>query len=157
MTVDTKGIRKELEGRNDFASQVILNLCDAYDKAIEFMNAGLKNQIDSIQGEADKTVERILDGHDELESKLEKFQWRPIETAPKDGVSVLVYIPCIGMREAYYNEAEQWFVDSAKFSNQEECRGWWWVVTASGSSEKFEDWNQPTHWMPLPNKPEGEK
>ena len=63
-----------------------------------------------------------------------EMEWRPIETAPKDGTLVLV-----GHETAVFD-------------------GWWdensggWV---DGSTDMYEDLivYQPTHWMPLPASP----
>jgi hypothetical protein len=64
-------------------------------------------------------------------------QWRPIETAPKDGTAILLGHEC------------------AAFS------GWWddeyeWV---DGETSMFGDLTsyEPTHWMPLPQPPQSER
>lgn len=61
-----------------------------------------------------------------------KSQWKPIETAPKDGRPVLVYDPGLG------------YPYVCRFRH-----GIW--VEASG--EEF-NVSFPTHWMPLPDPPE---
>jgi len=67
-------------------------------------------------------------------------EWEPIETAPKDGTVVL-----IAMRNDY---------GAGAFS----VRSGWWMNTGCRP-----DWSccissqKPTHWMPLPPLPEGEK
>lgn len=60
--------------------------------------------------------------------------WRPIETAPKDGTEVLVYVP--RRLGAIYAAA------SNPTGNQ------WWARNMGDL--------RPTHWMPLPTPPEGE-
>ena len=67
-------------------------------------------------------------------------EWEPIETAPKDETVIL-----IAMRNDYGEGA---------FS----VRSGWWMNTGCRP-----DWSccissqKPTHWMPLPPLPEGEK
>jgi hypothetical protein len=62
--------------------------------------------------------------------------WQPIETAPKDGRAVLLWIPApAGMVElCYWNTAkdQDHWLESCGFRLQE----------------------QPTHWMPLPEPPQ---
>lgn len=65
-----------------------------------------------------------------LLDELEARQWQPIETAPKDGSSVLLWVPENGeAQKGYYCDMEFWVVE--------------------GMGEK------PTHWMPLPLGPGG--
>jgi len=58
-------------------------------------------------------------------------QWQPIETAPKDGTEVLVYVP--RRLGPIYAEARN------VTGNQ-----WWGRVLGN---------LRPTHWMPLPEPP----
>ena len=65
--------------------------------------------------------------------------WRPIETAPKDGTSILVS-----------DGAE---VDQAEFWDD---RGYWVAIggkCAAGNGLGYD----PTHWMPLPPAPGSEQ
>jgi hypothetical protein len=63
-------------------------------------------------------------------------QWQPIETAPKDGTPILVYM------EESIIEAE-WKYEQ-----------WWPVVLPShGCGCCSHDNDEPTHWMPLPEPP----
>lgn len=57
-------------------------------------------------------------------------EWRDIETAPKDGETVLAWIPQIGLPGAVY------------------CSNGRWYWTTSGGFAGF-----PKHWMPLPTPP----
>lgn len=63
------------------------------------------------------------------------MEWKPIETAPKDGSRVLTYR--YGFRESM---AVAWFNNSG-------CGVERWVPV-NGSA-----WPDPTHWMPLPAPP----
>lgn len=57
--------------------------------------------------------------------------WRPIESAPKDGTSVLLFT-VDGVMEGYFSH------------------GSWQNYVCGGPAEYF-----PTHWMPLPTPPNG--
>ena len=62
-------------------------------------------------------------------------QWRPIETAPKDGTVILAFraLPCgPEMSSVAWKHSEHAFGNS----------GW-----------HYPEWNGPTHWMPLPSAP----
>ena len=62
------------------------------------------------------------------------FEWQPIETAPKDGTSALIFAP--------FGIVEAWFCgDDGSYQ---------WVCY----DDKFQlDEHEPTHWMPLPAPP----
>jgi hypothetical protein len=61
------------------------------------------------------------------------MQWRPIETAPRDGTEFLAYRPDAGVFTASYDdEQECWFANY-------------------GFEDIVDD--LPTHWMPLPPPP----
>lgn len=65
------------------------------------------------------------------------WPWQPIESAPKDGESVILHEP-----------------------HEEPTVGWWsryrhkWVALRSGYDENIDDNTKPTHWMPLPSPPQ---
>ena len=65
--------------------------------------------------------------------------WQPIETAPKDGRSLLIWSADEGIDLAHHNDWGRWQVQE----------------TADYDNEYFVDL-KPTHWMPLPEPPEGE-
>jgi len=66
-------------------------------------------------------------------------EWQPIETAPKDGKWVLVYVNAWGRHEF----AVCFFRDDK------------WVYVDSNFEDINEDieFGAPTHWMPLPEPP----
>ena len=73
-------------------------------------------------------------------------EWQPIETAPKDGTSILVYFGTIGVRQVAWTEPsyadwEIWCVDDNKHG----------PYALRGYSD--EGPRAPTHWMPLPPLP----
>jgi len=75
---------------------------------------------------------------DVLERNL--MRWQPIETAPTDGSSVLVFLP----GSKYVRNQ----ITSGYWSDHQQCRCW----IAGGYMQKD---NPPTHWMPYPDGPDG--
>ena len=71
---------------------------------------------------------------------LDNMIWRPIETAPTDGTSVLVFLP--GSRYVRHK------ITSGYWDDHQKCRCW----IAAGYMQKD---NPPTHWMPYPDAPDG--
>jgi hypothetical protein len=75
-------------------------------------------------------------------------EWKPIETAPKDGTAVLLYGPdlptpvvaTLKMHELVRSYPSKGFGRSVTFKWHDTVRG-------------FEVYPPPTHWMPLPSPP----
>lgn len=82
--------------------------------------------------------DRFLDRADRILTILRKAEWRPIETAPKDGTEVLVFEPS--------REGVQAWLGSGWFDNS-----LGWLDNARSSLHL-----NPTHWMPLPESPASE-
>jgi hypothetical protein len=70
---------------------------------------------------------------------LEKYRWRPIETAPKDGTWILVYKPF----NLYGFDDSEWYVDKYIVRWADEC----WNISMEDKVA------YPTHWMPMPKPP----
>lgn len=86
----------------------------------------------------------------ELKEKLKRFEWRSIESAPRDSEDIIVYVDVATIpivRCAYWSDGEEWSVSG--FDSQEQASGWW-AHTSSCGAEKMDDIYYPTHWMPLP-------
>ena len=70
----------------------------------------------------------------------EARRWKPIETAPKDGTSILIYIPAF----------KEWtaIVAQSHFYKAGRGKGYWWDFANM----------DPTHWTAIPAPPtkEGE-
>lgn len=90
-----------------------------------------------------------------LKREREGMAWRPIETAPKDGTTVLVYVP----GETLYPTAASY--DSREYFAKEYGdpeympEGWRWENGYPG--DFHEEVIDPTHWLPLPSPPESER
>lgn len=70
--------------------------------------------------------------------------WQPIETAPKDGTTILCYFPLEGLGKSWCRVVPVFFDEHIGF------KGWTFASrAASGFSRGFE----PTHWQPLPEPP----
>lgn len=81
-------------------------------------------------------------------------KWLPIETAPKDGTSIIVYYvfaeqPIVHI--AFWDEGEYWA--DQKFPNQDEARGWWSYTRGSVTQEKLDEHRTPLYWIPIPDTP----
>lgn len=63
------------------------------------------------------------------------MKWLPIETAPRDGTRIL--------------GACKYFVDIC-YTEHKHGEDRWMTALC----ESFGGWEEPTHWMPLPDKPE---
>jgi hypothetical protein len=81
--------------------------------------------------------------------------WQPIETAPKDGTSILILrgetIPDIPLIEvASYSDGaaaeELGYREFAKYGA--------WMVWNAPDNWYLVDVAEPTHWMPLPETPD---
>ncbi len=76
-------------------------------------------------------------------------QWQPIETAPKDGTDILLYLPRSNRKIhlGHYHESET--REHGKITHTNKA---WWVSSCS-SFAKDED-ESISHRMPLPKAPE---
>jgi hypothetical protein len=85
------------------------------------------------------------------------IDWQPIETAPKDGTSVLVCyefatVPIAHIAHYDNDEHDQW--ENQGFESKDQVIGWWTYLENSVSQHRLEGFNTPTHWAPL-NLPKG--
>lgn len=75
-------------------------------------------------------------------------EWRPIETAPKDGTPILIWQP----DNRHHDE-----IDGCKFDDPRYAIGYWRAWAKSEWDMGWGNRNQahvnPTHWMPLPAPP----
>ena len=82
----------------------------------------------------DAQVVHMTDALRAIARALSGSEWRPIESAPKDGTEVLC---------AWHAMAtDRWIIEGCWFLNNQWRVGW------------DETEVQPTHWMPLPAAPE---
>lgn len=70
------------------------------------------------------------------------MEWQPIETAPKDGIEILVYVPPSAYRNGYVRSV-QW---------RERDIDYWHVEDNKNGPFPLRG-GIPTHWMPLPEPP----
>jgi hypothetical protein len=85
--------------------------------------------------------------------------WQPIETAPRDGSSVLLFTTCHGICEAWFSQGE-WSDDTP--ISPREYSGSAWVCCDDAFSIEVEELGgdgpgyhdgTATHWMPIPVSP----
>ena len=65
------------------------------------------------------------------------MKWQSIKTAPKDGREILVYHKVAGFMSISYWED-----------------GVGWVKASEDGFDAFNEEEQPTHWMPVPEPPD---
>lgn len=90
---------------------------------------------------AEPLAREYLALRDALDAAETREAWQPIETAPRDGTEVIVYVP-----------SNEW-VGAAWYSQRTKL---WPPVYEDDLSEEGEPLNVglPTHWRPLPTPPE---
>jgi hypothetical protein len=77
--------------------------------------------------------------------------WQPIETAPRDGTDVLLYVP----RPSRYPELIYPPIQCVGHWRDDLADGWWRLSYVEGYEYDTELNNyHPTHWQPLPTAPE---
>lgn len=74
--------------------------------------------------------------------KIEKF-WQPIETAPKDGTTVLLSGPYNDVSTAYWLDGE-WHIQSD---------GMRAIENQSDFGTTYRTFDYPDFWMPVPRRP----
>lgn len=95
---------------------------------------------------------------DEAIKRLESLTWQSIETAPKDGTHILVYlnvasVPVVHI--AWFRSHEEWEASGQFLGDDtvEEWLGWWSYTRGSVTQEKLDGYREPRFWMPLPATP----
>ena len=68
--------------------------------------------------------------------------WQLIETAPKDGSSILVIFDLYELPVVVF-----WHVDEGNPFEGEPACSWWWD---DGRSGRCEDGSKPLYWSPIP-------
>lgn len=77
--------------------------------------------------------------------------WHPIETAPKDGASVLLLFEdgemSVAYYDAYYEQGNSGYDGRSDYAGISA-----WIEPCSGE-QIYLHYGTPTHWMPLPEPP----
>ncbi len=106
--------------------------------------------------------------NEKLRAALEEAvgAWRPIETAPKDGTTVLLFCPRGdgNQNSAYRVTCGDWLSDPGGTTEYRDAQGRWLDQDDRDSFEGWISWDggfseetmMPTHWRPLPPPPGGE-
>lgn len=92
---------------------------------------------------------------------MTKCDWQTIESAPRDGRKILIFVRREGVTEARYDE----LIPGKTFEGDDDSTGGYWICCDNKwRIEVTEMWNlnksdvsyddgQVTHWMPLPEPP----
>ena len=81
---------------------------------------------------------------------MKMSDWKPIDTAPKDGTKILLYED--GIIEGYFEVNEKYIKDHKAWGGEGYWKSLWTPEHGCGCCG---DDNEPTHWMPLPKGPRG--
>lgn len=77
--------------------------------------------------------------------------WQPIETAPRDGTEIILGWDIASVwiiRSGWWEDG----FDPIEGGYDEEDEGWW-SYRHSVTQEKLDGYDNPTHWMPMPEPP----
>jgi hypothetical protein len=85
--------------------------------------------------------------------KVQASGWRDIETAPKDGTVVLVYVPSDGRAHACWWDPEYKGIWDEKSDDLRYIGAWTDGRVYSFGDEETYSYDDVTHWMPLPLAP----
>lgn len=76
-------------------------------------------------------------------AEIERVQWQPIETAPRDGTLIDLYVPSLGKRatDCYWKD-----------SQIRGHSGWWWGNHDNNPERmSYRLHLEATHWLPIPS------
>ena len=96
-------------------------------------------------------VSRLEAELDQLRAELEKVRWQPVETAPKDGIEVFVYVAGDSVFPTAASYKSSAYFEKEYGDPEYMAEGWYWSF--GYPSDFHEDVISPTHWMPLPAAP----
>ena len=97
-----------------------------------------------------ETIRKALEMLDKVESGTAYYgEWLPIESAPRDGTRILVWVD----KRSHL----VYWSDNAPFEFFEVDKGWVLHDCEDGHYSKSLEEDEPTHWMPLPTFKESEE
>jgi len=119
-----------------------------------FPNGGPDGPDVTLLLEAWNALAALLDEIDALRAELQARQWRPIETAPKDGTEILAWRDDCGQFIASYTSPSAFPLTQAELDQTDEetlfAEDWF---TQWPQALRLEGSECPTAWMPLPPAP----
>lgn len=80
-----------------------------------------------------------------MELGIDIMMWEPIETAPRDGSEIIVFMDEAGTPVVH---VARWEDDPPEWET-----GWWSFVKSGIRQERLEDWGRVLFWMALPERP----
>lgn len=82
---------------------------------------------------------------EEVGEQKTEIKWLPINTAPKDGTKILLYIPeaeGVKVKMGYWLDYYE-----VRYGKKRDFSRWYYEMAL------FETQSDPTHWMPVPKVP----
>ena len=80
-----------------------------------------------------------------------EHEWQPIETAPRDGTSVLVHSIKWSQPTMMYFSSKEYF--EKEYGDPDYMYEGWYISHGMVFDQPNEYTYDPTHWMPLPKPP----
>jgi len=130
----------------------IIAACDAH-AALLAENAALRGERDEWRD----TAFKARSSNTRAERKLaEAVEWRPIETAPRDGTHILI---APNMDVALWDHgAERWITNVIPLNSDRTIADDWRARPVMMFEQYASNWGiEPTHWLPLPPAPGAEE
>ena len=125
-----------------------------YEEDTLTQSAALLRRIPELETARDVAVElaaQYAAERDQLRAELEKVRWQPVETAPKDGIEVFVYVAGDSVFPTAASYKSSAYFEKEYGDPEYMAEGWYWSF--GYPSDFHEDVISPTHWMPLPADP----
>ena len=79
------------------------------------------------------------------------MRWRTMDSAPRDGTIVLLYVPGSVYWDTDYCILAFWGDETHGFERRQDPDNWWFSCEADSNPIL----GTPTHWLPLPTPPTG--
>jgi hypothetical protein len=161
MTVDTQELREAIASlKAEAGIDKWFDLSDdLYENSADYKISSVpETDFRYIVAASPAKVSALLDEIDRLRAELQPRRWQVIETAPKDGRTLLL---------GYFNSHGKWRTVRGQWMSEDYIAEYWedlddiepgWFETSVEADDAPNCWRiEPTHWMPIPPGPRLEK
>lgn len=150
---ETDRLRADLARPSLAGDERVARLVEAARDVIEGWEWWTADEYDRDRGVVSDGIHDLTAALSAMNTPAQGGGWQPIETAPKDGTRIL---STGGRPDLHYDDFPEtapppeavviWWNDNGQF----DPAGWRFCSYDSGY---YGDWEDPTHWMPLPAPP----